>query len=120
LQVLSLTKDKNNRTAWLCKCDCGSTKIVRGSDLRTGKITTCGQKGCPCKSLRSAVRIDRTNQRYGKLVALYENGRSKSGKIIWHCKCDCGNECDVIGSDLASGMTQSCGCLKSVGELNIA
>lgn len=34
LTVISLTKDKNGRTAWLCKCKCGNEKIVRGSDLR--------------------------------------------------------------------------------------
>ena len=45
LTVLEKTKDKDNRTAWLCQCECGNTKIVRGPDLRKGKITTCGY-GC--------------------------------------------------------------------------
>lgn len=119
LTVLSLTKDKNNRTAWLCQCDCGNTKIVRGSDLRTGRITTCGTKGAICKQNKSINFIDRTNQKYGKLLVLYRSGTSNSGKVIWHCHCECGNECDVIGSDLASGQTQSCGCLRSQGELKI-
>lgn len=27
---------------WLCKCECGNEKIVRGNDLRRGKIKSCG------------------------------------------------------------------------------
>lgn len=31
-------------TAWLCKCDCGRTKIVTTSNLRGGNSTSCGCK----------------------------------------------------------------------------
>lgn len=27
---------------WLCRCDCGKTKIIRGLSLRTGKTKSCG------------------------------------------------------------------------------
>lgn len=27
---------------WLCRCDCGNDKRVRGNDLRSGKIRSCG------------------------------------------------------------------------------
>ena len=109
LIVLYKTKDKNNRTAWMCKCDCGNTKIARGSDLRSGRITTCG-KGCPYKAERNKIYKDETGNRYGKLVVLYRNGTNSSNKPVWHCKCDCGNETDVVGGDLRSGRTMSCGC----------
>lgn len=36
------------RRMWLCKCDCGNEKIIRGSHLTTGKIVSCG---CYGKSL---------------------------------------------------------------------
>ena len=29
----------------------------------------------------------------------------------WHCKCDCGNECDVLATHLIRGSIRSCGCL---------
>lgn len=35
---------------------------------------------------------------------------------MWHCKCECGNYADVISSNLISGKTKSCGCVKSYGE----
>ena len=118
LTVLSLTKDKNNRTAWLCKCDCGNIKIVRGPDLRTGKITTCG-KGCPYKASRSAVFKDITGMKFGKLTVLQRDGVTNNGKVMWLCQCECGNTTTVCGTDLRLGNTQSCGCLRSKGELYI-
>lgn len=47
---------------------------------------------------------DRTNIRYGKLVAKKYVGDSK-----WLCQCDCGKEIIVHGNKLESGQ-QSCGC----------
>ena len=29
---------------------------------------------------------------------------------MWHCKCDCGQECDVNISNLTGGLVKSCGC----------
>ena len=31
--------------------------------------------------------------------------------MYWHCRCDCGNECDVSSEQLRNGGTRSCGCL---------
>ena len=59
---------------------------------------------------------DMTGQTFGKLLVIgraddkiYKNGKRK---IMWHCKCECGNEIDVLGSCLRNGGTKSCGCLK--------
>ena len=38
-------------------------------------------------------------------------------RAIWHCKCDCGGEKDVIGKLLRNGHTHSCGCSNSKGEV---
>lgn len=54
--------------------------------------------------------IDITGNKYGRLTVLYRNGRNSCGKIVWHCKCECGNETDVITSVLKSGQSKSCGC----------
>jgi hypothetical protein len=34
--------EESNRVYWLCKCDCGNTKAVMGSALRSGKTKSCG------------------------------------------------------------------------------
>lgn len=52
-------------------------------------------------------------QKFGKLTVLEElHERTKHGRIVYKCKCDCGNICNVIGSCLRNGNTKSCGCLK--------
>ena len=54
--------------------------------------------------------IDRTGQRFGRLVALQCMGRTAYQKIVWRCICDCGQETFVSSGSLASGNTVSCGC----------
>lgn len=56
--------------------------------------------------------IDMTGKRYGKLTVLYRDGSDSRGTAKWRCKCDCGNECVVLGKNLRNGNTQSCGCLQ--------
>ena len=81
---------------WLCRCECGTEKIVYGKNLRNGRSTSCG---CYKKSnLSKLKRLDLTGQRFGRLTALEiakdENGeeiKNNSG-LLWRCKCDCGNE----------------------------
>lgn len=53
---------------------------------------------------------DLTGQRFGRLVALQDAGRSRSGKVIWLVRCDCGVEKTVVSGDISSGRTTSCGC----------
>lgn len=33
--------------------------------------------------------IDITNQKFGKITALYDTGIRKNRQALWHCKCDC-------------------------------
>ena len=40
-------------------------------------------------------------------------GSTKQGAAKWHCKCECGNEKTVVGTELRRNKTQSCGCLHS-------
>lgn len=53
---------------------------------------------------------DLRGTKFNKLTPLYPLKERKKRFIVWHCKCDCGNECNVIGSHLISGHTKSCGC----------
>lgn len=66
---------------------------------------------------RSGPRlIDRTGQRYGKLVVIRraDNGTGLAGNARWLCRCDCGAEKVIKGTSLRVGKTKSCGCLKRV------
>ena len=42
LVVLERTENLGRYTAWVCLCDCGKKRIVRGSSLKTGYTASCG------------------------------------------------------------------------------
>ena len=114
LIVESRTEERQNGSVvWKCKCDCGNYKNVPTHSLQNNHTQSCG-----CL-IREVQGIDITNQKFGRLTALYPID-SESSSLVWHCKCECGNESDVNGSFLRRGLTQSCGCISSsIGETNI-
>jgi hypothetical protein len=63
-------------------------------------------------------RLDLAGKRFGKLVCIKDVGRSKNKNRLWLCRCDCGKETTVVGSDIANGHTKSCGCYQQqqIGE----
>ena len=48
--------------------------------------------------------------KFGYLTPLYRIKNTKNDKALWACQCKCGNIISVIGTDLSSGHTTSCGC----------
>lgn len=58
-------------------------------------------------------KIDLTGQKFYDLTVLYECPERKNQQVVWHCKCKCGKEIDVIGCNLRRGNTKSCGCRKN-------
>lgn len=56
--------------------------------------------------------INEQNNQYDRLYVICDTGRSKSGKVLWLCLCNCGNYTIVCGSDLRNGQSRSCGCLQ--------
>lgn len=94
---------KKGMNFWLCECDCGNETTVCTSNLKLGRIKSCG---CITKENGQKRLIDLTNKKFGKLIAIKYMGSSK-----WLCKCECGNEKIIDGSSLKRGITKSCGCL---------
>lgn len=54
---------------------------------------------------------DLTGQKFGKITPIKPLDKRKNKKVVWLCKCDCGNECEIVGTHLTSGNTRSCGCI---------
>lgn len=54
------------------------------------------------------------NKQFGKFAVIDRAINSKAGKSRWVCKCECGNVRIVVGSDLKSGKTKSCGCIQKI------
>jgi len=56
-------------------------------------------------------RKDITNQRFGRLLVLRYLRSDHRGEALWECRCECDEKIiEVVGGNLRSGHTQSCGC----------
>lgn len=102
-----------NIVRWVCKCDCGTEKIVWANNLKAGHVISCG-----CAQREKAVEAGKLNaaniigQRFGRLMVLERSGSTKAQKARWLCKCDCGGSKVVPTGALRNGNTQSCGCIQ--------
>ena len=110
---------KNGRSHWKCKCKCGNEVIVRADGLKNGKTKSCGcyKKQVLINGNVNRQTLDLTNKKFGKLTALKPTkNRTKDGRIIWECLCDCGQVYYANTHDLQQGRVNSCGCMRSRGE----
>lgn len=116
---------KTRGAKWRCQCSCQQKTIVDvlASNLKNGHTTSCG---CVQKQRVSQVHFnDISGKRFGKLIVLnraenYVSSTGNTRKVVWNCKCDCGNNVEVEATSLQSRLTQSCGCLgRSKGEYYI-
>lgn len=100
-------RTKNGDRLWKCNCDCGNMTSQTGTLLRLRKNNSCG-----CVSQNGLFR-DLTGKRFGRLVVVKKSeNRTKKGRLLWECKCDCGNTTDVAGMSLKNEHTVSCGCYR--------
>ncbi len=65
---------------------------------------------------RMASIINLVGKRVNKLTVVAFFGRTENYHYMWKCKCECGGEAIVDGSDLRSGRAKGCGCL--IGKQN--
>lgn len=100
---------KDHRSMWKCKCTCGNTCIISGHSLKSGHTKSCGclAKENRAKGAVKSMLVDLTGEKFGRLVA-----EKYLGNQIYLCKCDCGNHVEVLRTNLKSGATSSCGCIR--------
>lgn len=117
-----IVKSNEQKSTWICKCDCGNIVRVRQRNLLKGITRSCG---CLIKDVQSEVHsVDISGRRFGRLVAVervgtYNPGSGSSG-ALWLCKCDCGNTKIAKATHLLQGVVKSCGCLVSEGEFRVS
>lgn len=106
----------------LCQCECGTQKLRPYRDLYDGRTKSCG---CLAREKTIQMNWDKgtipLGTKFGKLTVIedlgYRKQNSRDKQIRWYkCKCDCGNIIEVLGNNLKTGGSQSCGCVHSRGE----
>ena len=60
--------NKKGNVKWLCKCDCGNKKIVRGSHIKKGLIKSCG---CFRKEIKTGITHGLSIGKNGKPTRLF-------------------------------------------------
>ena len=103
--IKRVENDNNGKAQWLCKCDCGNEVVVVGSNLRKGNTKSCG---CGIHR-REELESREIGKQYGKLTVIGFDSHTSYGKLIWKCRCECGNEVLVQTGHLHSGAQTSCG-----------
>ena len=107
-----------NEAMWICQCECGQVKPIRGSSLRNGHTTSCG-----CLTYENASKANINNlvgKRFGKLVVTKDTKKRVRHHVIWECQCDCGEIVERNSDSLIQGDTTSCGkCSQSNGNTEI-
>lgn len=106
--VIRRVENSNSGFAqWLCRCACGTERVVRGANLVNGKSVSCH---CLNEEVSSVVKTsDLTpGKRFGswKIIAF---DAIRGQRSYWLCKCICGTERSVSLANLGSGRSQSCG-----------
>lgn len=108
IPISRISKYKNDKTYYNCKCDCGSDIIVYSYDLSSEKVNCC--KDCKIKSsLLRQKTIDRIGNVYGNLIILdVINNYGNKHKTYYKCLCKCGNERIVNSYSLLNGQITAC------------
>jgi hypothetical protein len=89
---------------WNCRCACGTEREVEGGSLRRGQSRSCG-------CVRKAVNEGMLGAQYGLWTVIAEAApKASTGDRMWNCRCACGTEREIKGSQLRRGATRSCGC----------
>lgn len=96
--------NKWGQAKWLCECECGNKIETTGLHLRSDHTRSCG-----CLHFK-----EMTGQKFGQLTVIKRTGIDTGGNVTWLCKCACGNKAVVLGTNLRSGGTRSCGCSSSL------
>ena len=72
---------KDKHPQWLCKCDCGNTKVVKGSHLRKGDIVSCGcyaREQRLLSTTKHGFARTKLNYRYENMISRCYNPKDKN------------------------------------------
>lgn len=90
--------DEKRNVRYICKCKCGRELSLKASAVAAGRTKQCTY----CRALKLE------GQQINDWLVLERNGSDSNGKTLWRCRCKCGNEQIVLGSNLTSHKSKCC------------
>ena len=118
--IISSPNREKRTIRYLCRCICGTERLIEGTSLRAGKTTSCG---CNWYKLQGQRKPLLSGEKFGQLEiikmsetrpTLSAPGNKQQGRKFYYlCRCICGNEVSVWSANLKNGNTASCGCIKA-------
>lgn len=106
----------NKEAIYRFKCACGNVIETFIHSVKDGNTQSCG---CLKQDYIDSYKTDIIGKKFGHLLVKSYVGLNSNGASNFECLCDCGETTIVSRNSLITGHTQSCGCLRSVGENNI-
>lgn len=104
--VISPDPSRHGNGYMLCRCRCGTERIIQASMLRRGKTQSCA-----CR--KQEPIMDLTDKTFGRWKILSQASTIKPG-IYWICQCSCGIIRRVRGTALRHGASKNCGCERRI------
>ena len=93
-------KNNKGRIKFICDCKCGKKNgIYEISNLKSGVTASCG---C-LRTKMTALKLIPFNK-----LHIISTSTNNEGGLRYICKCDCGNEIEVLESDLFTGKVTCC------------
>lgn len=94
IQVLERDDISRKHFKWICKCDCGTIKSIRGDLLRIGKVKSCGcnkSKYLSIKNMKHGLARHPLYNVWKKMIDRCENSNNQSykdygGRGIYICE----------------------------------
>ena len=119
--IKRVENNKSGQAQWLCRCECGTERVLISTWLKRGGSKSCG---CLAKEIQRKLQTEKNKKRLkdltgkhiGKLTVIKRVENNKHGNPQWLCKCDCGNELITTGSNLNKGHVHSCGCIHRLDD----
>ena len=80
LTVLAPAENIKDRTAWLCRCDCGKETVVKTCRLRNGRAVSCG---CAERGVSGLNYVDGTCVEMIRARTVRKNNTSGMPGVDW-------------------------------------
>lgn len=107
-KLLVLKRIENTKfVRYLCQCKCGNKIEAYAVNLRNGNVRSCG---CLKEDYKKKREKELLGLKIGRLTILKITDFSSPMKVL--CKCECGNEKEIVYNNIKRGRIVSCGCYR--------